>query len=250
MSRSRSAALPLNTSAPGLVPSTGPRVGLQSETIILETRAFDLDATDPAPTTVKGKFTLRNRLRGTTTELAVFHEHYLMTRVRWKGQKLHSALLNLRYLDTRPSLSRFVAKKLLRTSLALIVGALLAGILAYLSVLPLFSVLTAIGLALAGGVTLWLFACRTTETITFRTAEGRAPALVLRANVGCLRACRAMVPHLIQCLTEARRTVPADRTDYLRREMREHYRLQEIGVLSADACSDGTRRILGKFDSE
>jgi hypothetical protein len=250
MSPSRTAALPLNANAPGLEPSSGSLVGLQAETIILETRQFDLGADDPAPTTVKGKFALGNRLRATMTELAVFHEHYLMLRVRRKGKRTKSALINLRYLDARPSVSGFVAKRMLRTSLALFGGALLAGFLACLSVLPLFSALTAIGLALAGGVSLLLFARWTTETVTFRTAEGRAPALVLHANVGCLRAFRALVPPLSQCVTEARRTVPADRTAYLRREMREHYRLQEIGALSTDACSEGTLRILGKFDSE
>lgn len=250
MSPSRTAALPLNTDAPGLEPSSRSPVGLQSETIILETRQFDLAADDPAPTTVKARFALENRLRATITELAVFHEHYLMLRVRRKGKKTRSALINLRYLDARPSFSRFVAKKILQTSLGLFGGALLAGLLGYFSIVPLFSAPIAVGLAFAGGASLWLFARRTTETATFRTAEGRAPALVLHANVGCLRAGRALLAPLVQCITEARRTVPADRTAYLRREMREHYRLQEIGVLSTDACSEGTLRILGKFDSE
>jgi hypothetical protein len=60
----------------------------------------------------------------------------------------------------------------------------------------------------------------------------------------------ALVPVLIQAIAEAKRAVSVDRHAYLRRAIREQYRLLEAGLLSAQACSDGTRRILGKFDSE
>jgi len=252
MSRSRSAVMPLNANAPGLEPEpvAGPHIGLQSETIVLETRDFDLDTADPPPGTVKERFALKNRLRATTTELAIFHEYYAMIRVKRKGRKLSSVLINLRYLDSRPVLSRFVATKLLRTALGLLSGALLAGLMACISVLTILSTLTAISLVTAAGVALWLFADRTNETITFRTAEGLTPALVLRANFGCRRACRALVPSLVQDIVAAKLAVSSDRHTYLRRAIREHYRLLEMGVISADVCSAGTRRILAKFDSE
>ena len=34
---------------------------------------------------------------------------------------------------------------------------------------------------------------------------------------------------------------------YLRAEMKVHYKLAEMGVISRQACSDGTSQILSKF---
>ena len=222
---------------------TGPR----SETIVLETGQLELGADDPAPAVVSERLTLNNRVRATMTELVFYREHYLLVREKRKGKRPRSALVNLRYLDTRPALSRFVAKKVLRTAVGSILGALLAGVLAYLDVFLAVTVGVAAGLtgvAVAAGT---LCAYRTTETISFYTAAGRVPTVALRANVGCIRACRALVPPVIRAIAEARRSGPADTVAYLRREMREHYRLHEAGVLSADACRAGTRRILAKF---
>jgi hypothetical protein len=223
--------------------------GFQSETIVLETRDFDLNIEDPAPTTVDEKHTLKNFVRGITTELAIFRENYVLVREKRKGKRVRSALIDLQYLDRRPALLRQTSSITRYVALLLIAGALLAGALASMSFFPLFCALVAVGLTGAAGVTLWIHARGTTETVAFRTAEGRVPVLVLRANLGCIGACRALVPSIVEAITEARRAITVDRSTYLRREMREHYRLQEIGVLTANTCTSGTRRILAQFDS-
>jgi hypothetical protein len=218
-----------------------------SETIVLETGEFDLDIDDPPPSIVGKRLTLNNRVRATMTELVFYREHYLLVREKRKGKRPRSALVNLRYLDTRPALARFVATKVRRTAVGSTLAAMLAGALAYLEVGRAVTASVAAGMTGVAVAAVILYAYRTTETISFRTAEGRVPAFALRANVGCIRACRALVPPVIRAVAEARRSCPPDTAAYLRREMREHYRLHEAGVLSAAACRTGTRRILAKF---
>lgn len=218
-----------------------------SETIVLETGQFDLDIDDAPPRIVSCKLTLNNRVRAAVTELVFYREHHLLVRQKRKGKRPRSVLVNLRYLDTRPSLSRFVATNVMRTAVGSMLLALLAGALAYLDVLRAVTASVAASMTAAALAAVVLYAYRTNETISFRTAEGRIPVFALRANIGCVRACRALVPPLIRAVAEARRSGPADTAAYLRREMREHYRLHEAGVLSADACRAGTQRILAKF---
>ena len=231
-------------------PTVTPSVGIQCETIILETREFDLSAEDPAPARVTRRLGLKNLVTATELELALFSEHYLMAREKRKGKRSRSALINLRYLENRPAMSHQVAKTTLLTSSGLLAAALVGVALSLMGVFPLITGLLAVGLAAASSFAFWLYARRTTQTIAFCTAEGRAPALVLRANLGCIGACRALVPSIAKAIDKARHSVQVDRQTYLRRLMREHYRLQEIGVLSADACSTATRRILSSFDTE
>lgn len=218
-----------------------------SETIVLETGEFDLCVDDPAPAVVSDRLVLNNRVRSTTTELVLYREHYLLLRERRKGKRSRSALVNLRYLDTRPALTRFVAGRALRAAVGSLLLVPLAGLLAWRDVFPAVSLGVAAALGGVAAASAVLYARRTTETVSFRTAEGRVAVFALRANLGCVRACRALVPPVIRAIAEARRSGPADTAAYLRREMREHYRLHEAGVLSADACSAGTRRILAKF---
>lgn len=250
MSRNPAASMPgqLN-SLDSFDPTSESSTGLQAETIVLETRDIDVDSQDTPPAVLKQKLTLNNRIRGTTTEVGLFREHFLMLRLKRKGKTARSTLVNLRYIDTRPTLSRVVARRTLHVALGCLAGAFLAGVLAAFSVLTLWTTLFAVGATAAAAAALWLYAWRTTESIAFRTTVGRIPVFALRANLGCLRACRALVPSIVDAINEARRTNPTDREAYLRREMREHYRLSETGVLSKEACSAGTRRILGQFDS-
>jgi len=227
-----------------------PTTEIRSETIILETRDFELEAGDPTPTKVVEKLALRNFVRRITLELALFGEHYVLFREKRRKGRTRSMLINLRYLDSRPELSRRLAEGTLRISLGLLFGALVAGSFGLLVAFPVFNLFLALGLTAASGAMFWVYATRTTETVVFRTAEGRAPTLILRANVGCIRACRSLVPSVVEAVKAARQTVAPETDAYLKKAMREHYRLQEIGVLSAETCSAGTMRILSAFDAK
>jgi hypothetical protein len=77
---------------------------------------------------------------------------------------------------------------------------------------------------------------------------GRAEVFTLRATFGCIRALRKLVPQLVDAIHQAHTLNMPARGDYLREEMREHYRLQEEGILTKDCCSASRQRILSSFE--
>jgi hypothetical protein len=105
------------------------------------------------------------------------------------------------------------------------------------------------GAALAALVALFVAVYRSYERAEFCTIHGRAPVLRLVANLGSLEKLRALVPALSQAIGEAGDRFGEDTSAYLRAEMREHYRLRGVGVLSTAACAESTGRILAQFDS-
>lgn len=221
---------------------------LRSETIILATQDYDHSSEDPGPETVRATLFLHNRLLRIETKLIFFNEHYLACRARRKKRWRHVALFNLRYLDARPRISRAVDPRPLKIAGGAALAACLAATLAIARVAPVWTVPAALVSASLAAGALFVYARRNIERVSFFTAEGRAPALSLRANLGCIRACRRIVPEVSQAITAARRSVSLDRNTYLRREMREHYRLLETGSISQQACDTGTRRILSRFE--
>ena len=73
------------------------------------------------------------------------------------------------------------------------------------------------------------------------------PVFVLCANWGSIRSLRKTVPHIVKAIVLAKRARPLERKTYLKQEMREHYRLREIGAIDGDACDLGTRNVLQAF---
>ncbi len=56
-----------------------------------------------------------------------------------------------------------------------------------------------------------------------------------------------MAPAIVQAIRDAQANNPSDRSFFLRESMHEHYRLQRANVISKDACSISTRKILAEF---
>ena len=71
--------------------------------------------------------------------------------------------------------------------------------------------------------------------------------LTLIGTVDSFKRCRSIAPRIVRAIEEAQAKNVRDRSDYLRQEMREHYRLREFGVIDHDDCSEATRRILAQF---
>lgn len=229
--------------------------GAPSEDILLECGDEDLlekqAPASPRSLTVERRFVLTNRVRRSRHELTLFQEGYLRVRRSSRARPTSGraeALLDLRYLDPRPVLSRVKAPKMLRAALALTAVGALLGTLAYFSIAPLLTLSTALLAHAAAGVAAWLFVLRSHERVVLRTNAGKVPVLTLQANLGCIGCCRALVPHLVSAIAKAQRSNAATKAAYLRQEMREHYRLRETGVCTDDLCATGTRRILAQFD--
>ena len=217
-----------------------------AEHILLETGEEEFEGADAHR--ILQRFKLTNRIRRLTIELVLFDRGWLSVREQRHNGPGKELIVNLRALDPKPVLSRLYATTMLRIAFYLLSAGTLLGWIAYRSsqsslVAPAMS-----GLMLASaGVALWLFARRTREVVTFRTLHARTTMLVLTANFGSFRACRALVPKLVQAINAARKDNPRDKSRQLRDEMREHYRLREIGFLSDDAFSAAAQRILARF---
>jgi hypothetical protein len=87
---------------------------------------------------------------------------------------------------------------------------------------------------------------RTTETATLWSTHGAAKLLELTAGLGRVRLARSFMIRLaahIRLSSAARRRM---RTEHLRDEMREHLRLKELGVLSAEEYEASKVRILNE----
>lgn len=222
--------------------------GVASEHIFIGTEEGEERSEVFQPHIVRERFELNNRGRGIHTELTLFDEGFLSVREQRRGDLGTARLINLRFLDPVPSHSRLVALKTLYAGIGLAAAGAVCGALAAFSILTAFSLPAGVGLATAAAVTFMLFVYRTQEESIFYTTNGRAQVLTLLGTLGCLHACRGLVPELKSAIGQARETNHVDKTRYLREEMREHYRLRDDGILSHHACAVSTQKILAKFD--
>jgi hypothetical protein len=196
---------------------------------------------------VRVRLGLHDRVRRTRTELRIYDQGYLgicETRAGTVGQECR---FDLRHLDPRPLQTRQVARKSGRAALGLMLVALGAATLAWLSVVPQITIPAATTATLAAVVAAVVYLKRTLVRIQFVTRHGRTVAFALVAGCGCRRACRALVPGLVAAIRDAARLTEGDRHARLRAEIREHYRLHEAGILTRDDCAVAVQRVLACF---
>jgi hypothetical protein len=201
-----------------------------------------------AARTLRETVVLRNPVRRTGAELALFDEGFLkVTPLRNKDTD-EPFFLDLRFVDPVPTLDRVIAVRWMTGALGC--GALmaLAAFLLRFDALYTFAAV-ALGCAtLAAAITLYVGLYLSHEKTEFRTLHGRATVLELVANFGSIKKFRAFVPALSHAIEEAAERIGVDTAAFLRAEMREHYRLRGDGVLDNDDCARGTGRILAQFD--
>jgi len=218
------------------------------ETVLLEADEAEHDVVRAVPKTIQRHLKLHDRGRGLRTELVLYEEGFLKVAEERRGKRAAEQLLNLRYLDSRPTISRFVAMKPIYVGLGLTGAGTLFGSLVYFKLFLALTLPATVMLVTAAVIAFLLSAYRTQEESTFCTMTGRADVLTLRATFGCIRALRKLVPELVDAIHQGHTlNVPA-RGDYLREEMQEHYRLQDEGILTEDYCSASTQRILSSFE--
>ena len=192
-------------------------------------------------------FEYRNRLRGRRTQLVFYAEGFLRVREWQRKSKVRDYLLSLRFLSPDSATSR---------RLPLRVGWVAAGCAGFAALCALVSWLTpwnavftpaALAGTAAAAAAGFAFFYLAHERIEFRTQAGRSTVLALVGTADSFRRCRGLVPEIASAIVEAQAKNVDSRGDYLRQEMREHYRLREFGAIDADHCSDATRRILASF---
>jgi hypothetical protein len=200
------------------------------------------------PQTVADEVEIRDWLRRRAIAITFYEQGFVKITETRGGKRQRSHCIDLRFLDTVPSVVPYFPRRLVKAALGAAGVAALAGALAQFSQLSAFALPTAIAAASVAAFLLYLFVYLSHEKITFQTMHGRAQALWFKAGLGQIRKFRAILPQLVRAIEDAGESIGDDTIVYLRAEMREHYRLRGDGILTEEACSESTGRILTHFD--
>lgn len=191
---------------------------------------------------------LRSRLRRRVLQLRVIDYYYLAVRSRSASAELEY-VLDLRFVEGLPQMSKHVAWRWIGASLLLL--ALAAGIGVWIgsSGTPWWKH-GALGLCTAviaaWGLTTLIAAYRTTETVRLLSTHGQARLLEFTGGVGTARAVRHFMPKFAAHLRLAAAARRPAKADHLRDEMREHQRLKKLGVLGVEEYEACKARILAQ----
>ena len=195
---------------------------------------------------IHARIVLAGALWRPSLELALIDYFYLSVRTARARGTGSRYVVDLRFVDPAPGLSRrlpwgWIAAHAVFFGLAMLGAREIAASTALWwrhEWLPATAALFAVA---AGALSMAVL--RTTETLTLFSAHGRARLVCHEGGVGTLRAFRSFLPRLeahlrIAC---ARRQA---RAQHLRDEMREHFRLRGTGALTEAEYETAKRRIL------
>jgi hypothetical protein len=199
------------------------------------------------PTTIRQREYLRNHVRRTITEVTFFEEGFLKIREGNKQSLIKEHVVELRFLDPDPVVSKQVATSCLWSLLGTGVLALSSLVALPMAGFPGYAMPVATVLAVLAALSLAMFVYRTQVTHQFRTASGKTGVVSLTGSLGCVRRARVMSFQVRKAIVRAGADSGVHDVRYLRAEMQAHYKLAETGVISREACSDGTALILSKF---
>jgi hypothetical protein len=195
---------------------------------------------------VHAQCVFRSRLRNRTLQLEIIDFYYLAVKIRRARSLASEYVLDLRFVDPMIHFSRHIAWKWIGATSA--IAALACVSLSCVNSLPhgwrhywSFVCAGLFGLALSG-----LLVCtyRTTETLALRSTHGHARLLQFTGRLGMSKALRPFIAKLgahMRISMAARRST---KVGHLRDEMREHFRLKELGVLADAEYEAGKTRIL------
>lgn len=218
--------------------------GFTSEHIYI---AGDETHSSDEPTVVGKRLTLTNRVRGLHTELTFFDEGFLKVRDYKKKKLTKDYMLDLRFLNPKPTVIRRAVLETFWTALGLGGAAAICWLASKLTTLDAYLFPASIALATGALVALLLFIYQSGEKILFCTASGNVPVLVMLTSFGCYRRTRQIVPEISSAIGAAISSNTLEEEPYLRAEMQDHYRLRNEGIITPKACSTGTARILSRF---
>lgn len=196
---------------------------------------------------IQASVKIRSRIRGGALALDIFDYYYLAVSTMRPRSAPRQFALDLRFVDPSTRRNRHIPWRWLQGALGLTALSALGVWFLGSSPLPWWQNgwLWAFALLFTGtacAVLLCLY--RTTETVALYSLTGRARLLEFTGGLGTFRAMHSFETKLaahIRAAIAARGHTKAQR---LRGEMREHFRLQELAVLSAQEYEDSKARIL------
>jgi hypothetical protein len=216
-----------------------------SEHIIIADELYDHAI---EPTRVTREESITNRVNGIVTKLSFYEEGCLRVRQSYKGKSTSEHLLELRFLNPSAQASRRSAMQSLLLALGLGLVATLAAFILPETTYSAWTLSITAATATLALLALLLHIYRRQVRYRFVTANGEAAVLTLSGSFGCMRRTRAAVRMIRDAIASARNGQPVQDIDHLRAEMKAHYKMAEAGVISREACADGTRLILAKFN--
>ena len=199
------------------------------------------------PTTVTKCEHIKNHVRGTITEITFYEEGFLRIRERSKKKLNKEHVLELRFIKPEPVTTRRIATPFRWFALGIGILALFASFVLPLTSLAQHTISATAVLATLAILSLLFSVYRSEVTHQFCTASGRTVVLSLIGSFGCERHMHAVAREIQQAIVRASADTGVHDVHYLRAEMSAHYKLSETGVISREACSDGTTLILSKF---
>lgn len=199
------------------------------------------------PQNVTRREKITNRVNGTVTELTFYEEGFLKVRENHKAKRNKEYVLELRFLEPDPTWIRRTAAAYLWSSLGFGFLALFASFILPMIGLSQYALSGNIVFATFAVLSLLLFVYRSEINHQFRTASGQAIVLTLTGSFGCIQKMKTIVTDIKKEIAAASESTDAAQVHYLRAEMQAHYKLAETGVITREACSDGTSLILSKF---
>lgn len=190
---------------------------------------------------------VRNWVNGTLTELTFFEEGFLKVREINNNKRNTEHVLELRFLEPDPLTTKNIATSTLWSSLSFGLVALSSSFVLPLTTLAQYTMSAILLTATLALLFLILSVYRSEVVFQFCTASGQTVVLSLKGSFGCIHRMREMARQVQQAVHNATTESDAEDVRYLRAEMQAHYKLAETGVITREACSDGTTLILSKF---
>lgn len=231
-------------------PTVATAHGMVAEHVCLESDETEVPDVRAARK-IQANVRLTSRVRGGSIALDIFDYYYLAVRTTRRRSAPTQFALDLRFIDPATERVRRIPWRWLQSAFGLTAVSALAVWFLGSSPVPWWqhAWLSAVALLLTGTVcAVLLCVYRTTETLAFYSLTGRARLLEFTGGLGTFRAVRAFETKLaahIRAAVAARGNSKAQR---LRGEMREHYRLQELAVLSEQEYEESKARILRSYD--
>ena len=219
-----------------------------TEHILLESDEREVPALETARKT-HARLALHGGLWRRAVELALIDYFYLSVRT-FRSQSVACYVLDLRFVDPAPRLTRRVAWRWIAASALFVAFEIAAALEIEASALPWWRnewLPAAAGFTVAAGCALFAAIYLSTETVTLLSAHGRATVLAHTGGVGTIRAFRRFRPKLDAHLRIAAGARRASRAVHLRDEMREHFRLRSLGALKESEYEAAKRRILATY---
>jgi hypothetical protein len=219
---------------------------LQSEHILLESDEQPVPDRGSARK-VQAHHQFRSRLRRRTVTLDLFDEHFLHVRIERSGAVLRDYVLDLRFIDPELGQARHVAWRWIAATLCMVALVLGTGWWMASSRVPWWQ---PVWLAVCGGMVVLTAAAavvsafRTTETLTLRSVHGRARLFECIGGPGRLHAMHPFITRLTAHIQTSETVRQSVKSQHLRDEMREHFRLKEAGVLGEAEYEQSKVRIL------